>query len=99
MNKTTAAENKQRSTKLCRLFDALGDTTRFSLVERLHADQDICVSDLAEKLKITPAGASQQLKTLERAGILTRVRKGQRICYQVNSEDSDVMHVLELINS
>ena len=43
-------EDKERGIKLCRLFDALGDSTRFSLVQRLHKNQDICVSDLAEKV-------------------------------------------------
>ena len=97
MNVVTKSKSN-RSSKLTRLFDALGDATRFTLFQKLHDNQDYCVSDLAEELDITPAGASQQLKTLEQSGVLVRVRKGQRICYQVNTEDPDVKHVIELLD-
>ena len=81
------------------IFDALGDNTRFKLVEKMIVNSDLCVSELAKDLKITPAGASQQLKILVKAGILSRVRKGQRICYELNNEDKDVKKIVSLIGT
>lgn len=83
---------------LQRIFDALGDSTRYKLVEKMIVNNDQCVSELAKDLKITPAGASQQLKILVEAGILSRVRKGQRICYEIN-DDSEVKKIVSMIKT
>lgn len=88
-----------RNKRLYSLFGALGDPTRFKLVQRMNEKCNSCVSELAEELDITTAGASQQLKILEQAGILVRVRKGQRICYEINSEDTDVAQIIKLLNT
>ena len=87
-----------RAKQLYSLFDALGDPTRFKLVQKMNTDCNSCVSELAEELNITTAGASQQLKILEQAGVLLRVRKGQRICYEINHDDPDVAQVMKMLN-
>jgi ArsR family transcriptional regulator len=65
-------------------FNALGDSTRFKLFQLLGEKPEICVSQLAEAMKITPACVSQHMKILAEAGLVNRVREGQRVCYQVN---------------
>lgn len=92
-------QSTDRAKELYSLFDALGDPTRFKLVQKMNDECDSCVSELAEELDITTAGASQQLKILEQAGVLIRVRKGQRICYEINSEDPDVSQIIKMLNN
>ncbi len=74
---------------LVSVFGALGDKTRFKLLQILNKEQEICVSELASRVGISTAGVSQQLKVLEQSGLIERQRMGQKICYRVIN-DSDV---------
>jgi len=85
--------------KMQKYFNVLGDKTRYTLFSRMVNNCESCVSELAEDLKITPAGASQQLKIMEEAGILKRVRKGQRVCHEVNKDDPQVKKIIALIKA
>lgn len=87
------------SNEAIQIFDALGDATRFRIMSILLQRDDICVSELAEEVKISTPGVSQQLKTLERSGLLERKRMGQKICYRLRSEDRFVRSALQLIKS
>lgn len=78
-------------------FSALGDSTRFKLFKALGEHPEICVSQLAESLKITPACVSQHMKILAEAGLVTRVRDGQRVCYQVNTESASNKAISQLV--
>ena len=79
--KDTATE-----TLLVKLFDAAGDATRFKLIKLLARKEQLCVSELADEVGISTAGASQHLKILEHAGLVDRNRMGQKICYTINKE-------------
>lgn len=63
------------------IFSALGDKTRFKLFQLLAGEPKGCVSQLADELNITPACVSQHMRVLADAGLVTRVRAGQRVCY------------------
>ena len=77
--------------KVSRLFDALGDTNRFKIfMLLLEAKKDICVSEFASICNISVPAASQQLKSLELSGLITRSRTGQTTCYKVRTEDPAV---------
>ncbi len=69
--------------QLIDIFSALGDKTRYQILKLLSSEEDICVSELAEQVGISNAGVSQQLKILEKAGLVERNRMGQKICYSV----------------
>lgn len=58
-------------------FAALGDPTRRAIVARL-ATGDATVLELAAPFDITLPAISRHLKVLERAGLITRARDGQR---------------------
>jgi ArsR family transcriptional regulator len=77
-------------------FNALGDPTRFELFKLISGENTTCVSQLAEKLDISPACVSQHMKILADAGLVDRIRNGQRVCYQVanDSEDNKVLSKL-----
>jgi DNA-binding transcriptional ArsR family regulator len=81
------------------LFAALGDYTRFKLVKILLSERNICVSELAERLGISVAGTSQQLKILETAGIVNKRRDCQKICYSLQTSDKLTRQIIKLINT
>jgi len=83
--------------KLTKVFSALGDDTRLEILNLLIKYPDICVSSLAEELGISVSAVSQQCKLMEFSGVLSRVRKGQRICYQIKSDDPVVRKVIKMI--
>lgn len=82
---------------LVEIFNALGDKTRFKLLRLLKANNEICVSELAEEVGISTAGVSQQLKILEKAGLVSRQRMGQKICYQLSQSTKLNQKILDLI--
>ncbi|MCE7936735.1 ArsR family transcriptional regulator [Candidatus Saccharibacteria bacterium CPR2] len=71
----------QTSKFIVQAFNALGDETRFKILQVLSSSNEICVSQIAKSLGITTAGTSQHLKILEQAGLIERQRMGQRTCY------------------
>lgn len=80
-------------------FNALGDKTRFRLFQLLSEKDSICVSQLAEELSITPACVSQHMKILTEAGLVSRVREGQRVCYEINTDSPSKKALSEIIFS
>lgn len=80
----TRPNNRRR---MVNTLAALGDETRFQIVEYLQKNQDICVSELAQKLGISVSAVSQQCKFLELTGLIERQRQGQKICYQLRLAD------------
>jgi len=78
-------------------FNALGDKTRFRLFQLLSEKKEICVSQLAGELSITPACVSQHMKILTDAGLVKRVREGQRVCYQISTDSPSKKALSELI--
>jgi ArsR family transcriptional regulator len=82
---------------LPKAFSALGDSTRFQLFKLLSTEKEICVSQLAEKLNISPACVSQHMKVLADAGLVTRAREGQKVCYEISTDSPDKKLLNELI--
>lgn len=63
--------------RLSRSFAALADPTRRAILERLAAGE-AGVVELAEASTLTQPAITKHLKVLERAGLVGRVRDGQR---------------------
>ncbi len=82
---------------LSQIFHALGDNTRFTLFQILGSKSEICVGALAEKLDISSACVSQHMKILADAGLVVRVREGQRVCYQISRDTATNMVLNNLI--
>lgn len=79
-----------RTGKLSKLFSALGDPTRYKMVKLIASRPDICVSELATEVGISPAGASQHLSVLEKAGFLRPYRAGKKMCYEIENTPENV---------
>jgi DNA-binding transcriptional ArsR family regulator len=66
------------------VFKALSVPTRVRIIELLKSESPISVTELAERLGITPAAVSQHLKVLRHAGLVTRERKGYWVPYSID---------------
>ncbi len=80
------------------VFEALKDKTRFKLVSiLLSTKEDICVSEFADLLKISVPAVSQQLKLLERTGIVCAHKHGQTVCYKIASNDKQSKSIIAVV--
>lgn len=91
LNKKQIAEIKTElraeETAFPMAFQALGDSCRFKIFKVLMQYHDICVTDIAHVFGITVSAASQQLRILERLGLVLKMRMGQMVCYEINKEN------------
>jgi DNA-binding transcriptional ArsR family regulator len=58
--------------QLDNLFAALADQTRRAIVERLLAEGELNVGDVAAPFAVTPSAISRHLQVLELAGLIER---------------------------
>ena len=72
----------QRAT---RLFHALSDPTRLSILERLRFGER-CVCDLTDALDAAQSRLSFHLKVLKEAGLVTDRKDGRWMYYTLNTE-------------
>jgi DNA-binding transcriptional ArsR family regulator len=63
-------------------WEALGDTTRRSIFERLR-DGPLSVGELADGLPVSRPAVSQHLRVLERAGLVSHRPNGRRNVYRI----------------
>lgn len=80
------------------ILKALGDPGRFRIFKLLREFHDVCVTDVAAILEITVPAASQQLRILERVGLVRKERMGQMICYEVRDDDPLVRSLCKLFS-
>ena len=80
------------------VFQALGDPGRFNIFKLLMNHHDICVTDIANVFNITVSAASQQLRVLERLGLVIRIRMGQMVCYEINRDNAIAKQLVKFIN-
>lgn len=77
-------ENKKSS--LSKIFAALGDATRFAIVERLLERGDQSAGQLLDVADITAPAISRHLKVLHQAGLIHRRIDAQKRIYSVAPE-------------
>lgn len=73
-------------------FSALGDKTRFAVVEQLLTSGELSVSELKKDSKISPPAFSRHLKILREAGIITQRIDKQRRIYAVEPKSVQAIH-------
>jgi ArsR family transcriptional regulator len=74
----------------CELLRALGTPHRLAIVLEL-AEQPRCVHDLVDGLGISQSLASQHLRVLRTAGLVTAARRGKETVYSLT--DEHVAHI------
>lgn len=80
--------------ELVALFKVLANDSRLRLVHALERAGELCVSDLAAEVGMSPQAVSNQLQRLVDRGILAAERRGSNVFYRI--VDPCVTSVLEL---
>lgn len=71
---------------LASTFAALGDATRFAIVERLLSEGELSAGSLQDRVTISPPAISRHLKVLRNAGVIQQRIDKQRRMYSVRPE-------------
>ena len=69
-----------------RIFAALGDATRLSLVAKLCGRQPRSISQLTERSRLTRQAITKHLRVLESAGIVHSVHAGRETLFEFDLE-------------
>ena len=70
-------------------FRVLSDPTRLRLVNELHANGEMAVGELVERLEISYASASKGLAMLRAHGTVARRREGTKVFYRISDPSLD----------
>ena len=79
--------------KLAEFFKILGDTTRVKILFALDQNE-MCVCDIANVLRMSKSSISHQLGTLRRMGIVKCRKSGKEVFYML--DDNHVREVFEI---
>ena len=91
----TVALNRTEQ-RLIHAMQVLGDATRFKMFKLLLSDQELCVSEIASTLGISPSAVSQHFRNFEMIGLVEKERMGQKICYVLNDNDDLVEELRQI---
>lgn len=88
--------DKMRSsaTEAAALLRSLGNQDRLLLLCQL-SQEELCVSEIEQRLSIHQPSLSQQLGVLRREGLVDTRRDGKRVYYQV--ADPKVLQILQTL--
>lgn len=73
----------EQARALMGVFKVLANDTRLRLLHALAREEELCVTELAEAVKMTPQAVSNQLQRLVDRGILGSRRNGNQIYYRI----------------
>ena len=80
-----ATSLKSDTDRAARLFHALSDETRLSILQRLRFGER-CVCDMTDALDAAQSRLSFHLKVLKDTGLVTDRREGRWMYYTLNAE-------------
>lgn len=66
------------------VFKALSDPTRRQILKMLQ-DTDLTAGEIADQFSMTKPSISHHLNLLKQANLVQDLRKGQNICYSLNT--------------
>jgi DNA-binding transcriptional ArsR family regulator len=72
-----------QATEVVALFQALANDSRLRLLHALARAEELCVTDLAAAVEMTPQAVSNQLRRLVDRRILATRREGNHIYYRI----------------
>ena len=80
--------------RLQRLLACLGDPSRFRVLSVL-VEGDRCVTEIAVRVRLSQSCTTRHLQTLQREGVVSRVRSGKRVFFRIVQSDPLVTRILE----
>lgn len=85
--------DRQTMEAIAELFKGFADTTRVQILSLL-ARQELCVTEIAEKVEISQSAISHQLRLLKQMHLIKFRREGKNILYSL--ADDHVLTILEM---
>lgn len=82
MNKSKSQVDN-RLIYLAEFFKVFGDSTRLRIISLLEKSE-LCVNDIAEKLRMNQPAISHQLRTLKQNRLVKRRREGKAVFYSLD---------------
>ena len=79
---------------LADFFKILGDTTRMRILSALF-QEEMCVYDIANLLKMTQSAISHQLRVLKQGRFVKYRKEGKIVYYSL--EDDHIKHIVEQV--
>lgn len=76
-----------RLNKVSSLLQIIGEERRLKIICLLEKEKELCVGDIAKKLKISTALASHHLRSLEEHSLLVSEKNSQAVFYRINDTD------------
>jgi DNA-binding transcriptional ArsR family regulator len=76
------------------IFRAINHPTRKGILELIHSNRQLIVTEIYRGLRIEQSVASQHLAILRKAGIVHAKRTGKRVYYSVAYERLREIHVI-----
>lgn len=101
MTTETITNTKLSSTesRTVHIMQLLGDSTRFKIFKLLASNEELCVSDIANRLSISPSAVSQHFRNFEMLGVVEKERMGQKICYALRNDDKLINELINVTKS
>ena len=78
---------------LAEIFKTLGDQTRIKILALLYREEELCVCDIAETLRMEQSAISHQLRVLRNARLVKFERRGKEYFYSLDDD-----HVVKLMS-
>jgi ArsR family transcriptional regulator len=78
--------------KVASFFKAIAHPTRINILRTIH-NQNFCVNDISDYLKLNQPNTSQHLAILKDKKILSKTKTGNEVCYWIN--DPSIMDIIE----
>ncbi len=95
----TRTRTRPDTDRAARLFHALSDGTRLSILQRLRFGEQ-CVCNLTDALDAAQSRLSFHLKVLKDAGLVTDRREGRWMYYTMNAEAlAEIAELVDLFTS
>ena len=85
--------DKETMEAIAELFKGFADTTRVQILSLL-ARQELCVTEIAEKVELSQSAISHQLRLLKQMHLIKFRREGKNILYSL--ADDHVLTILEM---
>ena len=85
--------DKETMERIAELFKGFADPTRVHILSLLQ-QQELCVTDIAEKVAISQSAISHQLRILKQMQLIKYRREGKNILYSL--ADDHVRTILEM---
>jgi predicted transcriptional regulator len=85
--------------RLQQVMHLLGDETRYKMFQVMLEGNDLCVTEISTLLGVSASAVSQHFRMFELAGLVSKTRNGQKMCYQPALNDPTVASVASLIKS